>query len=152
LEIKKILEINASVDVVYKALTDINELVHWWPDQGSFEPKVGGRIQFKFVSGGNKMVRKGQELNGEILEIIPNKKIIYTFEPRDSHNPKIDYGHPTKVSWILDEIDENRTRVTLIHDGFSDAGIQNIKGSKLRWDFFLLRLVTYCSKVELLQT
>lgn len=42
--IEKTLEIKAPPDAVWKALTDADELVRWFPLKASTEPRVGGRI------------------------------------------------------------------------------------------------------------
>jgi uncharacterized protein YndB with AHSA1/START domain len=43
IEIKKSIVIDATPEVVFKAITDPNELTHWFPDQAILEPKVGGK-------------------------------------------------------------------------------------------------------------
>lgn len=78
LEIKKIIEVNAPVEIVFKALTDIDELIQWWPDKGTFEPRVGGKMHFEFIGNNHhKLVKAGQVLNGEILEFVQNKTNSY---------------------------------------------------------------------------
>ena len=48
IEIKKNIVIDASPEVVFKAITDPNELTNWFPDQAVLEPKVGGKMKFSF--------------------------------------------------------------------------------------------------------
>ena len=48
IEIKKSIVINASLEVVFKAITDPEELTHWFPDQAILEPMVGGKMRFSF--------------------------------------------------------------------------------------------------------
>ncbi|MDP9289471.1 MAG: SRPBCC domain-containing protein [Thermoproteota archaeon] len=48
IEIKKNIVIDASPEVVFKAITDPNELTNWFPDQAILEPKVGGKMKFSF--------------------------------------------------------------------------------------------------------
>ena len=47
-EIKKSIVIDATPEVIFKAITDPNELTHWFPDQAILEPKVGGKMKFSF--------------------------------------------------------------------------------------------------------
>jgi len=48
IEIKKSIVIDASLEVVFKAITDPNELTNWFPDHAILEPKQGGKIKFSF--------------------------------------------------------------------------------------------------------
>jgi uncharacterized protein YndB with AHSA1/START domain len=57
MEIRKIIEIDAPINVVFKALTDPNDLTQRFPDSGTFEAKVGGKMHFTFVAGRNQMIK-----------------------------------------------------------------------------------------------
>lgn len=58
-------------------------------------------------------------MEGKVLEIVPNKKISYSWANKfDPNFPK------TTVTWTLEEVDGNKIRVTLVHAGF---------GSKSKW-------------------
>jgi uncharacterized protein YndB with AHSA1/START domain len=48
-EIKKSVVIDASPEVVFKAITDPDELTNWFPDQAILEPKVGGKSNSVFT-------------------------------------------------------------------------------------------------------
>lgn len=84
-EIKKIIEIDASTKIVFKALTNIEDLTQWFPDQGTIEPKVGGKMNFTFLP--NQKMDKESSLDGEILAYIPTKKFSYTFMPGRGCSP-----------------------------------------------------------------
>ena len=47
-EIEKTMIINASPEIVFKAITDPDELTNWFPDQAILEPRVGGKMKFSF--------------------------------------------------------------------------------------------------------
>ena len=47
--IKKEIVINASVDKVYSALIAPEQLTQWFPNITTIEPKVGGKIFFRFL-------------------------------------------------------------------------------------------------------
>ena len=47
-EIRKIIEIDASPEVVFKALSDPKELTNWFPDAAILEPKIGGKFKISF--------------------------------------------------------------------------------------------------------
>jgi len=44
IEIKKSIVIESSLQVVFKAITDPEELTQWFPDQAILKSRVGGKI------------------------------------------------------------------------------------------------------------
>ena len=46
--IKKEIVINASVDKVFSALIDPEQLIQWFPNIATIVPRVGGKIFFRF--------------------------------------------------------------------------------------------------------
>lgn len=148
MEIRKVIEIDAPVHTVFKALTAPEELTQWFPDKGTFEPHVGGKMHFTFNAGRNQM-DKDHHLDGEVLEIIPNQKLVYTFIPDLNYKPDGVRPQPTIVTWNLEEIGKDRTRVTLVHSGFTEDMEKHFKDTTAGWNHFTARLVQYCSgKVE----
>jgi uncharacterized protein YndB with AHSA1/START domain len=45
IEIKKNIVIDASPEVVFKAITDPNELTNWFPDNAIFDGRIGGKVE-----------------------------------------------------------------------------------------------------------
>lgn len=136
-EIRKTIVIDAPPEIVFRAISDEKELTQWFPDQAKLEPKVGGFLQFKFYEDG----KENHRVEGKILEIIPNKKISYSWVNKsDSNFPK------TVVTWTLDIIDGNKTKVTLVHTGFDPKSRWYDLHSK-GWSYFIEdSLVEYCGK------
>lgn len=64
--------INASPEIVFKAITDPDELTNWFPDQAILEPRVGGKMKFSFFKDPNNAHKN--------MDFTPNKKISYTWE------------------------------------------------------------------------
>jgi uncharacterized protein YndB with AHSA1/START domain len=86
--------------------------------------------------------RKDGELEcipeGTIIEFIPNKKVSYTW-----HQPNIPDFPRTVVTWELEEITDNKTRVKLLHTGFEPGRLfKHDEG----WSYYLNRLQSYCKK------
>jgi uncharacterized protein YndB with AHSA1/START domain len=65
---------NAPVEKVWKAITDKEEMKKWYFDLPDFKPQVG--LEFQFLAGDEK--KKWLHLC-KITEVIPNKKIAYTW-------------------------------------------------------------------------
>jgi uncharacterized protein YndB with AHSA1/START domain len=143
-EIRKVVEIDASADVVFKAISDPNELTSWFPDAVILEPKVGGKTKFSFFKDSHKRRKKmDQDFSpeGKVLEFIPNKKLAYTWQHKNVPNfPE------TIVTWELEQLGLNKTRVTLTHTGFADMEKKGIEDHNQGWSFFLGELVSYCKK------
>lgn len=145
MELRKTIEIDAPIHVVFSVLTDSKELTQWWPDIGTFEPRVGGKFHFTFLAERHKeMGDRDHRLDGEVLEIVPNKKLVYTFIPDEEYRPDGVRPKPTVMTWSLKEIGKNRTKVTLAHSGFTKEMDKHFKDVTAGWSYFTARLVEYC--------
>jgi uncharacterized protein YndB with AHSA1/START domain len=148
LEIEKTLTINVSAEEVFKAITDPIELTNWFPDQAVLEPKVEGKTKFSFYKekSSKEHSREIEYVSqGTVKEFVPNKKISYTWQLKDiSEFPE------TIVTWVLEEIATNKTRVTLTHSGFTgrEEGKLSFTESDKGWSYFLGRLEKYCEKTK----
>ena len=125
MEIKKELVINASLSRVFHAITDMKQLRQWFPDVVSIEPKVGGKILFKFSSF---LTDAPDTIEGKIITFEKNKKLEYTW----SH-PNVPNFPITKVSWNLEKLEKTKTRVVVIHSGFVDENTINSYNKRWLW-------------------
>ncbi|HZD36049.1 MAG TPA: SRPBCC domain-containing protein [Nitrososphaeraceae archaeon] len=139
-EIRKSVVIDAPPDVVFKAISDDKELTDWFPDLAIFEPRVGGKVRFTFYKENSEEQDRDIYPEGEVLEFIPNQKISYTWERKDIE------GFPrTIVTWQLEDIGNNKTRVELVHSGFAGAKNEMYNEHKEGWYYFLDKLVVHCN-------
>ena len=113
-------------EVVWKTLTTPELMGRWLSMQPTgFEPRKGNRFTYQTTPAG--------EWNGviqcEVLEVIPNERLIYTW--RGGHEANVGYGSrlETVVTWTLSKV-ENGTRVHLVHSGFvrprNDTAFKNM--------------------------
>jgi uncharacterized protein YndB with AHSA1/START domain len=82
-------------------------------------------------------------MEGTVLELVPNKKLSYLWTFNDVP------GFPeTTVTWELDEVEPNRTRVKLIHSGFTgkEKGLTSFESHRDGWDGELNKLAKYCKR------
>ncbi|HYY67999.1 MAG TPA: SRPBCC domain-containing protein [Nitrososphaeraceae archaeon] len=145
IEIKKSIVINASPEVVFKAITDPNELTNWFPDSAVFSDRIGGQVRFSFYKERSKDMDRDYSPEGIVKEFIPNKKVSYTWQLKDVP------GFPeTVVTWELEEIDHHRTKVELVHSGFTgkEGGKLSSKEHDQGWSYFLGKLKEYSEKIE----
>ena len=76
IEIRKTIVIDATAEVIFKAITNPEELTEWFPDEVVFEPHIGGKVRFDFSD--KKSGKEGKcQIHGTIIEFISNKKISY---------------------------------------------------------------------------
>ena len=145
IEIKKSIVIDASPEVVFKAITDPEELTHWFPDQAILEPKVGGKMRFSFYKNSESDQDHDRTMDyfpeGTIIEFIPNKKIAYTWE----HSNIPDFPR-TDVTWELERAENDKTTLKLSHTGFKAD--KTFKEHDEGWSHFLNELVKYCEKTK----
>ncbi len=96
--------INAPVAQVWKAITDKNEMKHWYFDLENFEPVVG--FQFQFYGG----TEDKQYLHlCTVKEVIVNQKLSYSWRYE---------GYPGNSLVTFELFDEgDHTRVKLTHEG-----------------------------------
>ncbi|MFG0273934.1 MAG: SRPBCC domain-containing protein [Phycisphaerales bacterium] len=98
--LERSLSINAPIDAVWKALTDAEELMNWFPPEATVEPGPGGKI----------FMRWGDFWQGE--------SDIEVWEPPHHLRTSFDAGVArTAVDYYL-ERDGNATTLRLVHSGF----------------------------------
>lgn len=142
LEVRKSIEIDASPEIIFKAISDPSELTNWFPDAVILEPAVGGKTKFSFYKDSKRTIctREHDKANeGRVLEFVKNKKLVYTWKDMD-----VPDFPETVVTWELDEISKNKTRLTLTHTGFTST--DQVKGHSEGWSFFLNELASYLTR------
>jgi uncharacterized protein YndB with AHSA1/START domain len=145
-EFKKVVDIDASPETVFKAISDSNELTNWFPDTAILEPKAGGKYSISFLKETkNPRMKMDKDFinDGKILEIIKNKRLVHTWNWRDMIGLL-----ETTVTWELEKLGMNKTRLTLTHSGFTgkEQGPASMEEHNKGWSFFLNGLVLYCKK------
>ena len=112
LEIKRL--INAPRDRVYAAWTDPAQLKEWFGPENIHtrnfvaDARIGGKYHWDLVN------QEGEEMTafGEYRELVPNKKIVFTWKWEDDENWKT---HDSIVTVELSDRDGG-TEVRLIHE------------------------------------
>src|SRR6185437_12710836 len=95
-EIRKTIVVDAPPAVVFRALTDPDELVQWMPKQAKMDARVGGKYEFRYYWPARKLEATA---NGEILELVPSKRLSYSFNSvRDGSGPSL---AKSVVTWTL---------------------------------------------------
>jgi uncharacterized protein YndB with AHSA1/START domain len=96
--------LNAPVEIVWKAITDKDQMKHMYFDLEEFKPEVGFEFQFE----GRKDDQYYLHLC-KITEVVPGKKLSYSWR----------YDGYEGISYVTFELfeEENHTRLKLTHEG-----------------------------------
>jgi uncharacterized protein YndB with AHSA1/START domain len=121
-------DVAASPERVFTALTDPTELVQWWGVPGEYRSvewtidlRVGGRWELRgYGTDGHLFL-----VEGEYLAIEAPTRLVLRWRP--SWEP----GPDTTVSYRLEAI-PGGTRITLRHDGFETGDVPPHPGIRLR--------------------
>jgi uncharacterized protein YndB with AHSA1/START domain len=130
--IKQSVVVNKPRDVVYKALTEADELVRWFPTRAESDPRAGGKINL-FWDFTDESQNGSQE--GEYVDVVPNEKFSYTWTA-DSV--------PTLVTFKLSEANGETTvdlEHSTSHDGADETKLHDDHANQ--WGFFLMNLKGY---------
>ena len=141
-EIRKSIEIDASPEAVFRALTDEKELVKWMPTKATIDPRVGGKLLFTFHWDARNI---DTEVKGTIRELIPGRRLSYTWVAamRSDRDPsRMEDAPEALVTWSLEELPGRRTRVTLVQKGFDERYRQD---GEAGWEHFLSQLKNHTS-------
>lgn len=129
-------KINAPVERVWKALTDIHKLQQWcsfWPD---FKAEVGFKTEF--MLGPDKQHKYLHHV--EVQEVIPNRRLAYAW----------DYGGMSpnsRVSFkLVREGDATRLMLTCDIDPLPSDRLDFMAGTEAGWNFTVEELETYLNK------
>jgi uncharacterized protein YndB with AHSA1/START domain len=133
--IKKEIVINAPIERVFSALIDPEQLTQWFPDVVTIEPKLGGKVSFRFLKENTKK-DNDHEIVGNIVSFIPNKEISYTW----NFITEPEYRRDTIVRWNLDKLESNKTKLTLIHSGFTKKDTVQYEDHSKGWTWHINRL------------
>ena len=134
-EITRSVLVDAPVSLVFRALTDEEELVRWMPRRAKMDAKVGGEYEFEFYAPARDSSTMAK---GKVVELVPGKKVAYTFA--SSRDPP--WARPSLMTWTVKVGSDGKTLVTLVHSCISGDSYSEL----LAWDYYIKRLAAYCSR------
>lgn len=136
------IDLDATPDEVWRALTDAGELVRWLPVQARVTPGVGGTMIWGWDDGFS------WESRIDVWE--PGKRLVLTEDrpPTDIKGTPIQ-GAPQKLAMEFTlETHAGRTRLRLVHSGFGHGANwdDEIEGISAGWQFELRGLRHYLER------
>ena len=128
--IVKELAVEAPPERVWSALTQPEEIGHWWTNDLNATPEVGSLAEFRFGEWGDFVIRF------EVAELDAGKKVHWIH----GYSSVAQWAE-TNVTWQLEPV-QNGTRVVFTHDGFvkKDEVFEQTRGN---WNYFLTSLKSY---------
>lgn len=129
------LEIDASPEEVWKAITQAEELIRWFPLQAEVEPGKGGSMHYGWGDFSGTC---------EILEWQPPRHLKTSWMQAPSTEAE---ASPIVVDWYL-EGRGGKTRLRLVHSGFGPGEEWNeeFEGTRRGWNFELFGLKQYLER------
>ena len=127
--------IKSSPEAVFKALTQADELMRWFPTRAESDPRPGGKFKFTWEFAN---ANENGSQQGEYVEVLPNRKLSYTWTAESI--PAI----PTLVTFKLTEAG-GETIVELDHASMQEGADQE-KLHEMhanQWGFFMMNLKSY---------
>lgn len=145
---------DAPRELVWKAWTEAEMVMRWHGPKiftcpsAKIDFRVGGKFLFCMRSdSGPEIWRKGLWSTGIYKEIVPLEKIVCTDSFADEKGNVVpatyyDMGSNIPMEMLLtvtfEEVDGNRTKMTLIHSGLPDE--ENLEGADQGWNESLDKL------------
>jgi len=97
--------IRAQRETVFRYFTDSARFATWWGEGSSIEPRPGGALRIRYPNG--------VEASGEVVEIVPVERVLFTFGYESADKPIPPGG--SRVSVLLEETPQG-TLVRLRHE------------------------------------
>ncbi len=95
---------NTPLERIWKAITEVEQMKHWYFDLEEFKPEVGFEFQFSVEHEGFTYAH-----HCKIKEVIPGKKLVYSWRYEG-------YEGDSQVTFEL-FAEGNQTRLKLTHEG-----------------------------------
>lgn len=133
--------IDAPPNVVFSALVTPEHISKWFPAPAPVvEPRVGGKYGFGF----------SYEVDGEmvepppmtILEYEPDARLAFTWPDWRGDESVPDQ----RVTWILEDLGDGRTRLRLVHSGFTRAA--DVSDYPFGWQEFLDKIRDVAASIQ----
>lgn len=128
-EVVQTVDVQSTPERVFALWTEPDELVQWWPEAATFEPRVGGAIHLEFPQG---------HVSGEVTRFEPPHALGFTWIRSDFPD------YPTQVDVSLTDLRDGRTRVELVHSGWDalpeDYSAEWLPIHDAGWAHFLSKL------------
>lgn len=127
-------QIDAAPEKVFRALTDADELVRWFPSSAESDPRTGGEYVLRFEFEDES---RNHTYAGQYEDATPNERLRYPWKGQ----------FETTVEFKLRQADGG-TELTLVHSGWTEEAAESRQMHEQGWTFFLDNLERYLTAGE----
>jgi uncharacterized protein YndB with AHSA1/START domain len=130
--------IEAPPERVFRALTESDELVRWFPSSAVSDPRAGGSFEYRFDFP--DAPERNHAYGGVYHEVEPNKRVSYPWSGKLGE---------TRVDVEL-RPEGDATALTLRHVGWGEGAEwgQSLEMHREGWGFFVDNLASYLERGE----
>jgi uncharacterized protein YndB with AHSA1/START domain len=140
--IEKHVLIKASPTIVYQALTDAHDLVRWFCDRASSEPRVGGELSAFWKAG-----KTGQRGRAVYTRIEPNVAVELLWVD-DGRGPDPENAHHS-ITYAIRTTRQHDTEVIMRDEDNSPTADAEVRAIlEEGWNTVLLELKDFCERRE----
>ena len=140
------LDIDAPVEAVWRALTDAEELVRWFPTGAHVTPGIGGTMRWSWGEGWDWETRIDAWEPGRLLRLVQEEARPYDSEgrmlsPGDAETSRL------AIELTLEPV-QGTTRVRMVHSGFGEGAAwdDELEGITEGWQAELRSLRHYLER------
>jgi uncharacterized protein YndB with AHSA1/START domain len=135
--LKQYIRIERAQPIVFKAITQAEELRHWFPSRVESDPRVGGKLMLTFEFA---EASQNGTLNEKYLEVLPNESVSYTWGAGPAAIPTVVTFNLSEAGGITTlELDHSRVQAD------ADKAMLN-EWHANNWTFYLTNLKGYLEK------
>jgi len=125
------LEIAARPETVWGFLVDADKAARWWGVTVEIDPRVGGLLRV--------LVTSGRTALGELLEVDPPRRLVYTWGWEPTGDPVVDQVPPGSSTVELDLVPSaGGTLLRMVHSGLPT--VEQEEAHAMGWLHYLGRL------------
>jgi uncharacterized protein YndB with AHSA1/START domain len=129
-DIKHLLEINVTIDKVYKAITTQDGLANWWTQDVTAKPEVGSIAKFRF----------GDIFSADLKVTALDENSVIKWECVNSSEEE---WVKTDFTFSLEE-SKSGTLLRFAHDNWWKGMTDAFQRSNFLWGYYLQSLKEYC--------
>ncbi|HEY7636931.1 MAG TPA: SRPBCC domain-containing protein [Gemmatimonadales bacterium] len=140
------LDIGASPEAVWRALTEAGELVRWFPPSARVTPGPGGSMVWSWGEGGDWETRIDAWEPGRLLRLVQEDARPYDTEGRQLPPGEVE---PARLAMEFTlETHQGKTRLRLVHSGFGQGAAwdHELEGISEGWQAELRSLRHYLQR------
>jgi uncharacterized protein YndB with AHSA1/START domain len=138
--IRKKVWIKASAEVVYRALTESRDLMHWFCDHATCDAREGGELVAFWKTG-----KQGQKGRAVFTRLVPGSSLELLWIDDGSGVRAQDVGHT--LSYEI-RSKSGMTELIMMDDDDSAADLEEYAFLDQGWNSVLLELKDYCERIE----